>query len=429
MKQAKKRTFIKRTCLVLIIALGFFVTTLTYTHKNARAGVDNFCLFCGGATLCCITPGLVMQTQNMMELEVWYRMFYQSTIRPALTDMASQWSDTIMMQARMIGGFFDAQNHSAAQLSLQRLQAQAMRDYTPGESLCRYGTLSRSLGASDAIARRTKIGIAERSQNRQLANFNSNAANATARERRVGRASDKRGRIDQFQRTFCDRTDSSSALASVCGTTMTSNDLKRDIDYVRSFADPLTLQMNFAGGTNPADQRNTLALANNLYAHNIISDAPNRDALDPSRKTNQASAFLDYRSVVAKRSVAENTFASIAALKAPGTNSSNIYMRAIMTELGMPTADIDRLMGANNPSYYAQMEILSKRLYQNPGFYAELMETPANVVRQQAAMRSISLMQQRDVFESLQRSEMLLSVLLELQALTEQARLEDKRVK
>ena len=131
-------------------------------------------------------------------------------------------------------------------------------------------------------------------------------------------------------------------------------------------------------------------------------------------------AFMDFRTAIAKRSVAENSFASIAALKTSGTNASTSYMRAIMQEMGMSTPEIDRMIGTSNPSYYAQMDILSRRLYQNPRFYAELMDKPANVVRQQAAMKSISLMQEHDIHDSLQRSEMLLSTLLGLYAAREQ---------
>ena len=51
--------------------------------------------------------------------------------------------------------------------------------------------------------------------------------------------------------------------------------------------------------------------------------------------------------------------------------------------------------------------------YRDPAFYAKLYDNPANVLRQQASMQGIGLMQQRDLFESQIRSEMLLSVLLE----------------
>ena len=69
----------------------------------------------------------------------------------------------------------------------------------------------------------------------------------------------------------------------------------------------------------------------------------------------------------------------------------------------------------SNPSYDAQMEILTKRLYQDPSFYVNLMDTPANVERQYAALQAFGLMQRRDIFETVLRSEMLLSTILEIE--------------
>jgi hypothetical protein len=59
------------------------------------------------------------------------------------------------------------------------------------------------------------------------------------------------------------------------------------------------------------------------------------------------------------------------------------------------------------------MEILTKKLYQNPTFYTELYDKPANVARKNASMQAIELMQRRDMVRSLLRSEAVLSVMLE----------------
>jgi hypothetical protein len=72
--------------------------------------------------------------------------------------------------------------------------------------------------------------------------------------------------------------------------------------------------------------------------------------------------------------------------------------------------------GAGNeigPSYYAQMEVLTKKIYQNPDFYTNLYDKPANVERKEVAMQAIGLMQKFDLFKSYLRTEASLSVLLE----------------
>ena len=64
------------------------------------------------------------------------------------------------------------------------------------------------------------------------------------------------------------------------------------------------------------------------------------------------------------------------------------------------------------PSYYAQLELLAKKIYQNPDFYANLYDKPANVKRKRVALQAIELMLDRAIYESQIRQEMAASVLL-----------------
>lgn len=98
------------------------------------------------------------------------------------------------------------------------------------------------------------------------------------------------------------------------------------------------------------------------------------------------------------------------------------YMKAMLREFrtvdengaatALSDAEIDKMLG-ERPSYYAQMEVLTKKIYQNPGFYINLYDKPANVKRLGAAMDAILLMNQRDRFESLLRQEMLSATMIE----------------
>jgi hypothetical protein len=87
-------------------------------------------------------------------------------------------------------------------------------------------------------------------------------------------------------------------------------------------------------------------------------------------------------------------------------------MYAIMKEMGLEEEEIKKYLG-DRPSYYAQMEILTKKLYQNPTFYTELYDKPANVERKNVSLQAIELMQKRDIYRSILRSEAILSVMLE----------------
>ncbi len=58
------------------------------------------------------------------------------------------------------------------------------------------------------------------------------------------------------------------------------------------------------------------------------------------------------------------------------------------------------------------MEILAKKIYQNPDFFAGLYDSPANVERKSVALKAIKLMLDRAIYESQIRQEMAYSVLL-----------------
>ncbi len=70
-------------------------------------------------------------------------------------------------------------------------------------------------------------------------------------------------------------------------------------------------------------------------------------------------------------------------------------------------------MLGDKPSYFAQMDVLTKKIYQDPYFYADLYDKPANVMRKNVAMRAINNIQKRDIYRSLLRSEAIMSVWLE----------------
>lgn len=420
-----------RYCARLFLVVAIFFCAGTFAARHARA--DSACVNLYCVDYICCTPVGVQQILNLAittELQVWLLQFYNTTMEPKLKDMAGELTGVITIQARMIGGFFDAQAHSTAMLSLQKLSAEAVADYMPSEAICRFGSLTKALAASDSLGRRTRLGFAERAQNRQMLNKNMNSAESSAARRLPGRTADQNGRLQQYNSKFCSTADSDGALGLICDSNLTtaaldaidSRQLNRDIDYTRTFDMPMTLDLNFAGGGAAAtrDQTNLFALGDNLYGSDIILNRPEPDNLDVQNKNEAVIAYQDFKTAIAKRSVVENSFGAIAALKTPGTDASTAYMRALMTQLGMSTTDIDRFIGTTNPSYYAQMEILSRKLYQDPGFIVELMDKPANVMRQQAAMKAISLMQERDIYDSLQRSEMLFSTLLEVYAIRQQ---------
>jgi hypothetical protein len=389
--------------------LGFFLAALTFMPaKQAHA--------CGPCLDCAVWEQAV--NQAIANHETWWQTtFWNNNFLTGMRRFTDQVVETLMIEARMIGGFMDAQNHLNSQRALQEMQADALKSYTPSESVCQFGTLTRSLAASQARARNTQLVLSERSQARQLGKKGHSAA--------LGSQDDRLARIAQFQTRFCDPQDNNTGMQRLCGTGGPNAHHNLDIDFTRTVDTRPTLNINFTDATLTDDEQNVIALANNLYATEVFKRFGSADLQDPMGSRDNRTVYMDMRAVTAKRNAAEHSFNTIVGMKTAGTVASRQYIRQVLQNLGMPVGDIDRFMasvGATpgpavevNPSYSAQMEILTKKLYQDPAFYANLMDKPANVQRQYAAMQSFGLMQQRDIFETILRSEMLLSLIVELE--------------
>lgn len=349
----------------------------------------------------------------------WRESFFNGHVGRAMMMLTEQLSAVGMQQMMIVGAFLDAKHQLETQRLFQQLAAEAHKDYYPSEGLCLMGSVAKSLSAANRNADVTYLLMGERSIDRQLGNVNSNASE--------GPKEDLQGRVEQFRTTYCDPLDNNAGLGDVC-TGSPAARRNKDVSYVRTIGSPLTLDVNFGDAALTPDEQDVLALASNLYSHDVFS---RHSAAVMSTPANQA-LYLKLRSIVAKRSVAEQSFNAITAMKASGHaagaegGETVQYMRALLQEFGVPAADIEGIIGAN-PSYYAQMEILTKKIYQRPEFYLELYDKPANVARKGVAIEALNLMQDRDIYNSKLRSEAILSVILELGLMQEQEKLQNNR--
>ncbi|MCC7305008.1 MAG: leucine-rich repeat domain-containing protein [Alphaproteobacteria bacterium] len=382
-----------------------------------------------------------MTSERTAQQVWWISIFWEDNILPALMLMAEQMSAVAMHQMFMVGAMLDAKHQLETQQLLQRLNAKAHKDYHPSIGVCEFGSSIKSLAATERRVEVTAVIMSQRAQDRNLGNMNSAAS--------IGDDSDKENRIRQFRQKFCDPMDNNNGLDYLCehdqsrtlGGAIGATDKKRmnkDIDYTRTIDFPWTLEVDMLSmtpGVNGLPKAATVtdteedvyALASNLYGHEIFTRPPPKTLeTKPGVKiTAMQKHYMDMRSLVAKRSVAENSFNAIAAMKSEGTPGSRDYLVALFKSLGVPNLDINEILGTN-PSYYAQMEILTKKIYQNPDFYTNLYDTPVNVARKGVAIQSIGLMQKFDLFKSYLRTEASLSVLLELAIMDLQEEVENE---
>lgn len=368
--------------------------------------------------------------------------FYDEFWLPALEELNMYLSAFSMKQVEMFGMMLDAKNHLETRRLFFELQAEAHRDYHPSDGICWIGTSVRSMAASESKARANMLALTERSMRRNLSSKSSLGAD--------GVEPDQRARWVQFITRYCDPRDNNwtgagSGLDLACdhdggapGANIgaTNRDrVNRDVNFTRLVDEPRTINFDYTDAAPSEEDADIQAMAVNLYGNHPMLKVP-RTALTT---TGAKGLYLLSRSVTARRNVAQHSFNSIVAMKSSGSNGvagapSNVasFMGAIIRELlpvatspaqiSQQTAEIFEMIG-RNPSYYAQLEILAKKIYQNPDFFADLYDKPANVARKSVAMKAIDLMLDRALYESELRQEMVLSVLLSTEMRKEYRRL------
>lgn len=374
-------------------------------------------------------------------------------ILPAWMLMSQQLTAVMMQQMEIIGTFLDAKHQLETQQILRELTAKAHKTYHPSQSMCIFGTNTRSLAAADGLTRMNAAVLGQRGLQRLTG-----AAYVAAAD---GRVQDTESRLDHFKGFFCDYNDNNATTNPGTGyrllcpeeTGIPANQrrerIQTDIDYGRIVDLPRTLNVAFAlpGPREPYnDERAVFELALNLYGSNVFNRLDDKDLSFIANHDD----YQDMRSIIAKRSVVQNSFNHIVGMKArgsrrefsagPGVGGSNDtaeYMAHFLSELGVLDATEQLNMLGDHasavsdgtivmPSYYAQMEVLAKRIYQDPSFFTNLYDTPANVRRKSAALQAIGLMLERDMYDSQLRAEMLMSQMLELRIVRAQRTAESR---
>jgi hypothetical protein len=332
--------------------------------------------------------------------------------------MSKQFSVIMMQQMQIVGMFFDAKHELEIQMLMEKLSTQVYRDFNPDQEICVFGTNVRSLAASERRAKTNALKFNEFMLSRETLNAHVGSS--------FGPEQDKKDRFILFTERYCDVNDSNnnfmpkqgSNRPPICQTNSDPDNLNtdrfnNDIDYPRMIESKLTLNLDMldgAGNTTP-EEEDIIALSKNLFAHTVSN--PIRPSL-LMKMEGHREILEDIRSVTAMRGIARNSFSHLIGMRSAGTAGSSDFIRAIFSQLGVPDDELDEFVGAN-PSYFAQMEVLTKKLYQHPDFYANLYTQPANVDRSGVALQAFQLMQDRDRFEASLRREMLISMLLETQ--------------
>lgn len=373
------------------------------------------CIICC-CSICTPAAETLLHTQISLDgtlQKLWMtQIFFNNYILKAMQMMTDQLTANAFTQLQIVGSFMDASHQMQTQRLFQQLAAQAHKDYHPSEGLCTFVTVSRALGASSSRADFTARALSAHSLGRRLSTGRSSGAG--------GAGMDLVDRAQSFRDTFCDSSGNNNGGLSGACSGGASADLKdADANFGKTIEAPLTLPIDFLNGSATPQERAILALQKNLYASQTQS--PMGNAMFKNANSDTEGRYFDTRALAAKYSLAESSFNAIVGMKAQGSGGSSAFVRGVLKELQVPDQDIFEILGRDengrpvNPSYFAQMEVLSKKIYQHPDFYINLYDTPANVARKGVAMEAIKVMQDRDSYRSHLRMESMLALLLEVE--------------
>ena len=359
--------------------------------ETGKVGVEN-------TTIDHITKEFIKHREWLMKI------LWEAHVLPAMMLMTEQLSAVAMQQAMIIGTFFDAKHQLETQRLIQELAATAHKDYQPSKGMCEFGTNTRSLAASDRNSEFTAEAVGARGLQRNL---------LTGDVMSVGGPRDDRAsRWQQFKTTYCSPADIANGLGLLCEGSKKER-YNRDVNFTAlmdlfhqhlRLISPRPTSLMMRKICWPCFPTSTAMMWSSAFlrARWLKKDEP----------AGGAFVLMDNRALAAKRSVAQSAFNAWAGMRAQGEDKVMPYMEAILKEMGIKEDEIKEMLG-ERPSYHMQMELLTKKLYQQPNFYANLYDKPANIDRKEVAMQAIGSMQKWDTYRSQLRSEAIASVLLE----------------
>lgn len=381
--------------------------------SNAHNGTRNFITIQHAVTQLHIGNEFIDHRQSF-----WIGYFFYDHILPAMMMMTEQLVTTSMDQTMAVGAMLDAKQQLETQRLFQTMKARAHKDYQPSLEMCVIGTNAQSLAAAQERGKASAYVLSRIGMKRSLNNFETAASG--------GQEQDKASRLDLFKKQFCDQNDNGGQLTGLCKASAPVETRNMDVDYAGLVARPWTINADFfTGGAASDTNKSIVALYENLYGSDVF------DPIAPGvlKKKENQDALLDMRQIIAKRAVAQNSFSRLIGEKIMGSaDSANMqqYMALLMKESGIADDnEINKILG-ERPSYYAQMEMLTKQIFMRDQFYTNLYDTPANVARKGAAIQALDLVQNVDLFDSKLRNETLLATLVELQLDQEQKRVENR---
>ncbi len=341
------------------------------------------------------------------DLEDWMYHDFADMIIEALQQKSQQLTVSDQNATTSRASRTDAEIANDAAQETAEDQAEVATEMAPRTNLCVATGATVELASSEEGGQRTQAAAAE-----ATTRYHSYGGGGAAPR---GEGWEKQERLKSCKDTYCNPDDFRGAVGVALGITAGGNRrVDNDIDVNRTLIEPLTLDImpgNTSDSSSPAF-RDIMEMSKNLYGNEMFYD------LTPQRLDRD---LFDIRQIQAKRNVLLESFMAQVGLKSKGLNPVSAQTTAVFERLGLPDEVIQRDL-KGQPSYYALMDVVTRKLYQDADYYVQLVDDPAANDRIMASGKAFQNMLSRDMAATLQRQEILYSMLLELKTLKAQRR-------
>ncbi len=312
-------------------------------------------------------------------------------VAPALKKKTQQISQNDQQESNAQGAIVDATLANEQAIDVGVTQAETAIDYAAHPFIGQMATYARGLALSSERMRQSQLLRGDAGTAELL------AASGTLTAKGGGAVED--WRLKNLKDIYIDPDQQGGYLRKLV---QGSDRVNRDLDVARSLLGRQTLDINFEDTTLTDDERDFLALKENLASSTAMDTSRMRDLAANDAMLTDVPELL---SMTARRSIIDRTINTMAGMRARGSDVSAPEMQALLRQLGYGDDAPEMKDVAGQASYEAHMDILTRRVFQNPNMYVNLIANPVALRRILVAQNAVRNMQQFDMYATTTRSE------------------------
>lgn len=317
-----------------------------------------------------------------------------------LQDMTRQATKSSQSQVSDLSALTDNSRQYKIETHRRARKADTENNLRPSNRVCEMATLSSNIQSSEEISEATQAAASQD----LFSKMNNRPGTITGD-----------GEYESLKRHITEMCDNGQLDPSTNGVSglktcpegMGDQNYSANTDAYARLVAPKTIPANLSDTDVTAGDKNTMALLSNLTV--ITLPESGKEEFN-TQAGFSANTRLD--SVRAKQSLVYKAVTDYAAEKSMGPGGpAAAGMKKMYLDNGVAPADVESYVG-NNPSKYAQEDVLMNKSFLDAKSIADTQETHENVLRNRAVTRNMVTKNDLQILERMEMQEMLLAAIL-----------------